>query len=186
VLYGVLAVASRRPDLVISGINYGENLGTSVTVSGTVGAALQAAEMGIPGLAVSLETEKAYHYDHGEDVDWRAAAHFTHRFAEVVLQRQLPFDVDVLKVEVPRGATPRTAWRATRVSRQPYWLAKASGRRELPEARPLDYETGYDPAVLEPDSDIHALLVERVVSVSPLSLDLTSRVGLGTLEELLR
>ena len=51
VVYGVLALAphiyGRKPDLVISGINYGENLGTCVTGSGTVGAALQAAEIGI-------------------------------------------------------------------------------------------------------------------------------------------
>ncbi len=78
VLYGILALAphthGRRPDLVISGINYGENLGTCVTSSGTVGAALQAAELGIPGLAVSLETEKAYHFNHGHDVTWDTAA----------------------------------------------------------------------------------------------------------------
>ena len=80
-LYGMLALAPRRPDLVISGINYGENLGTAVTASGTVGAALQAAELGIPALAVSLETDQAYHFHHGEDVAWDAAAHFTRFFA---------------------------------------------------------------------------------------------------------
>ena len=77
VVISVLGIAPRRPALVVSGINYGENLGSDVTGSGTVGAALQAAELGIPGLAVSLETDKAYHFNHGQDVHWDAAAHFT-------------------------------------------------------------------------------------------------------------
>ena len=106
VIYGVVVLAPRRPDLVISGINYGENPGTCVTASGTVGAALQAAEMGIPGLAMSLETAKAYHYEHGREVDWSAARHYTRYFAQALLRQKLAFDVDVLKIDVPGNATP--------------------------------------------------------------------------------
>jgi 5'/3'-nucleotidase SurE len=85
VLYGVLDCARRTPDLVVSGINYGENLGNSTLVSGTVGAALQGGDMGIPSLAVSLETKKEYHYNHGQDVDWRAAMHWLRVFAQQAL-----------------------------------------------------------------------------------------------------
>src|SRR5512133_3679716 len=42
-----------KPDLLVSGINYGENLGTNITISGTVGAALQGAAFGVPGIAMS-------------------------------------------------------------------------------------------------------------------------------------
>jgi len=59
VLHAVLEILPRKPDLVVSGINYGENVGSGVTVSGTVGAALDAAGLGIPALAVSLETYSA-------------------------------------------------------------------------------------------------------------------------------
>ena len=77
VALALLGVVQEKVDLVVSGINYGENLGTCVTASGTVGAALQAAELGVPGLAVSLETDKAFHLHHGQDLDWSAAAaHF--------------------------------------------------------------------------------------------------------------
>lgn len=54
--HGVLELAPRKPDLCISGINYGENLGKTLTYSGTFGAALQAADFGIPTLAVSRAT----------------------------------------------------------------------------------------------------------------------------------
>ena len=113
VLYGVLALAphlyGRKPDLVISGINYGENLGTCVTASGTVGAALQAAELGVPGLAVSLETDKAFHLHHGQDMDWSAAAAITRHFAQTMLAARLPFDVDVLKDRRASGRHPGNA-----------------------------------------------------------------------------
>jgi 5'-nucleotidase len=191
VLYGVLALAphlcGRKPDLVISGINYGENLGTCVTASGTVGAALQAAELGVPGLAVSLETDKVFHLHHGQDMDWSAAAAITHHFAQVMLAAQLPFDVDVLKIDVPADATPETGWRITRQSRQPYYLDYApvdfspEGSLAL-----LDYGIEVQWDTLEPESDIYAFAVDRVIAVTPLSHDLTSRVGLADLEQLLR
>jgi 5'-nucleotidase len=191
VIYGVLALAphiyGRKPDLVISGINYGENLGTCVTGSGTVGAALQAAEMGIPGLAISLETDKAYHLHHGQDLNWSAAAAVTRHFAGIMLAAQLPFDVDVLKIDVPADATPETGWRTTRQSRQPYYLdyAPVDFSPEGDVAR-LDYGVHVHWDTLEPESDIYAFAVDRVIAVTPLSHDLTSRVGLADLEQLLR
>jgi 5'-nucleotidase len=190
VLYGVLALAQRRPDLVISGINYGENLGTSVTASGTLGAALQAAELGVKALAVSLETDQAYHFHHGKDVVWDAAAHFTRLFAETMLQvprSQLLADVDVIKVDVPVEATSDTVWRVTRQSRQPYYETLP------PEAPPppgemvrLGYRVNINWETLEPDSDIWAFARDRVVSVTPLSHDLTARVDFAVVERLLR
>jgi 5'-nucleotidase len=187
VIYGVMVLAPRRPDLVISGINYGENPGTCVTASGTVGAALQAAEMGIPGLAMSLETIKAYHYEYGSEVDWRAAMHYTHYFAQAMLRKQLPFDVDVLKVDIPGDAAPETPWRMTRLSRQPYYHEHRAEAQPSDEALVrLDYGVQIDWETLEKDSDIYAFAHDRVVSVTPLSLDLTSRTNLVRLGRLLR
>lgn len=186
VLYALVDLVPRKPALCVSGINFGENVGTSVTTSGTVGAALQAADEGVPGLAVSLETDKQYHYSHSSEVDFAAAEHFTRLFAARMLARRMPADVDVIKLEVPSDATPETPWRVTRQSRQRYFQTLPSGRRYLAEKRRLDYETVIHHATLEPDSDIRAVLVDRVVSVTPLSLDLTSRVALDAMDRLLR
>ncbi len=71
--------SQRQPDLILSGINYGENLGLDVTLSGTVGVALQGASLGIAAVAVSLETDEEFYFKYGE-VDWTAARHFTRLF----------------------------------------------------------------------------------------------------------
>ncbi|MDY7078933.1 MAG: 5'/3'-nucleotidase SurE [Chloroflexota bacterium] len=189
----VLQLAPRRPALVVSGINYGENMGTDVTISGTVGAALQGAAFGIPALAVSLQTPKETHTNPSDSVDFTAAIHFTRLFARWMLQTKLPFDVDALKIDLPDDATPATPWRLTRVSRHTYFvgvppLARESNSPLIAEGAGggLDYEQLPHPERTEPDSDIYALAVDRVVSIAPLSMDLTSRSDRREIEALLR
>ncbi|MGD2178425.1 MAG: 5'/3'-nucleotidase SurE, partial [Anaerolineae bacterium] len=186
VLHALLELAPRRPTLLISGINYGENVGADITISGTVGAALEGAVNGLPALAVSLQTPKETHARPSDAVDFTAAIHFTRLFAFYLLEVTLPFDVSVLKLDVPAGATPDTPWRLTRVSRRTYFAPVRPQRKRLAEPAPVDYEPIAHPECTEPDSDIYALAVDRVISVAPLSYDLTSRVDRGALEELLR
>jgi 5'-nucleotidase len=183
VLHGLFELSSRRPALLISGINYGENVGADVTISGTVGAALEGAANGLPALAVSLQTPKETHRWPSEEVDFTAAIHFTRFFARRLLEITLPFDVDVLKVDVPSNATPGTPWRLTRVSRHTYFTPILPERERLAEPARIDYDPLPHPERTEPDSDIYALAVDRVISVAPLSHDLTSRVDRGVLEE---
>ena len=64
VLHAVLEIVPHKPDLVVSGINYGENVGLGITISGTVGAAMEATSLGFPEMAVSLQTEAQYHLSH--------------------------------------------------------------------------------------------------------------------------
>lgn len=185
VLYALLLLAPRQPDLAVSGINFGENLGSDVTVSGTVGAALQAASLGVPALAASLQTPKETHAQPSDEVDFSAAAHFTRLFADRLLQADLPPDADVLKLDVPDDATPHTPWRLTRVSRLPYFVTLPPGAPDSDELPILDYEPTPHPERAEPDSDLYALAVDRVVSVSPLSIDLTARTDFAHLRRLL-
>lgn len=185
VLHGALEVCPRLPDLVVSGINYGENLGTIITLSGTIGAALEGANLGIPALAVSLEMPREYHTKLCPEVDFTAASHFTRFFARIMLKMPRLYDVDILKVDIPGDATPDTPWRITRLSRQRYFHPKPRPRSSLEDRAPMDYEIRFDPANLEPDSDIYAVTIERVVSVTPLSLDLTSRIALDELQSIM-
>ena len=188
VLHALIELVPRTPALLISGINYGENLGSDITHSGTIGAALQAASSGVPSLAISLQTPKETHSEPSDSVDFSAAAHFTRLFARYLLDTSMPFDADILKVDVPSDATPRTPWRVARVSRLTYFAAIPRGQGTPPDAAEvgLDYEPIPCPQLAETDSDIYALAVDRVVAVAPVSLDLTSRASLACIEARLR
>jgi 5'-nucleotidase len=186
VQHGFLELLPRCPDLVVAGINYGENLTVGVTISGTVGAALEGAAAGVPALAVSLEMSQHDYEAHSEEVDFRAATYFTCYFASRLLETPVMADVDVLKIDVPRHATTETPWKMTRLSRQKYYVPKLPRRKHMDESIKLGYEVVLDEANIEPDSDVHAICIEKVVSVTPLSLDLTSRIEFEELEQRLR
>lgn len=186
VQHALLEILPERPALVVSGINYGENVSTAVTISGTVGAALEAAAFGVPALAVSLETEQQHHYSLSNEVDFSTAAYFTAYFGRMALERRFPPDVDVLKIEVPCDATPETPWAITRLSRRRYF-------EPIPPQRPnweIPGRVSYKPTDHheqdQPDTDVYALQVRRVVAVTPLSLDMTSRIDLAEFERSLR
>ncbi|HEX2981540.1 MAG TPA: 5'/3'-nucleotidase SurE [Anaerolineaceae bacterium] len=186
ILHAFLEILKEPPDLVVSGINYGENLGNGVTASGTVGAALEGASWGVPSLAVSLQTDPRYHLSYSEEIDFSTAAHFTYYFARLMLEKRLPDDVDVLKIDVPSDATPSTAWTVTRQSKHPYYRTLRPERSDWDEPIRFGYELGYTIDEITPDSDIYALQIAKTVSVTPLSLDLTSRVAMDDLDRLLR
>jgi len=186
VQHGILEVLKFKPDLVVSGINYGENVASGITASGTVGAAMEAASLGIPALAVSLEAHSKYHLSYSADMDFSVAADFTARIARLLLDKKLLQDVNLLKVDVPSDATTSTPWQLTRVSRQRYYEPIAPERASWNEPGAVGYR---ESAILnhEPqDTDVYVLRTKRWVSVSPLSLDLSSRVDLALLDKMLR
>lgn len=186
VLHGVLEIMPTKPDLVVSGINYGENVGTGITVSGTVGAALEGGALGVPSMAISLETDPEHHLSHSKDVDFSAAAHFVHQFGKALLEKQLPNDVDVLKIEVPSDATPETPWEITALSRIRYYQTLPPERESWDQPAKIGYAVSKEWNEAPQNSDVYVLHVKRNVSVTPLSLDLTSRAKLEHLDQLLR
>jgi|WetSurMetagenome_2_1015567.scaffolds.fasta_scaffold123254_2 5'-nucleotidase len=185
VLHGILEIMPQKPDLVVSGINYGENVGTGVTISGTVGATLEAASHGFPGLAISLETSRENHLTYSTDIDFSTAAYFTTFFARQLLGKRFPADVDVLKVDVPANATKQTPWEITHVARQRYYLPIAPKRNSWSERAIVDYKEEADLESNDKSTDVYVLRVKQYVSVSPLSLDLTSRTDFEELKRLL-
>ncbi len=183
--HGVFEVIGSKPDLVVSGINYGENIGSSLTISGTVGAALEAASLGIPALAVSMQTGTEHHFSLSQEIDFTVAGYFTHLIARKMLEKNLPEDVDVLKVDVPLGATPETPWVLTRQSRTRHYIPIPAKRKSLSDRGPMGYKIRYDEKDMEKDSDVYVLIIEKKVSVTPISIDLTSRTDFDDLEDLL-
>lgn len=184
VQYGILELADRIPSLVATGINYGENIGTGVTVSGTVGAAMEGAAHGIPSLALSLQVpDPAMHLNNDASVDFSVAMYFARYFAERWLKVKRPPEVDLLKIDIPAGATRDTPWHLTRLERQAYFRPLKPTRVRLDEEWRLAYEVNRE-AELTPDSDA-ALLRQGFVSVTPLTIDITARIKRETLRELL-
>ena len=94
---------------------------TGTTVSGTVGAALEAAAFGIPGLALSLQTPKAITSLIPAISTSLVQSISLTIFAKILLAKNMPEDVDVLKVEIPDNADRDTPWCITRVGHNPYY-----------------------------------------------------------------
>lgn len=184
VQHGLIELADRPPALIASGINYGENVGTGITGSGTVGAALEGAAFGIPSLAVSLEVDPSLHFTNDQSVNFGAAIHFTRLFAHRWLAVERPHDVDVLKIDIPARATPETAWQMARLERTRYFVPLAPLRRNLGDAGRIGYT--FDPKAVLDDSSDAAVVKRGLVAVTPLMLDMTSRIEPGLLESLLK
>jgi 5'-nucleotidase len=153
------------------GINFGVNPGYDVTYSGTVGAALEAGAFGIPSIAAALDMDPAYHLTGEDSADYAVSKALTQRLARHLLTNQHIPGVFAWNLNIPQQATVQTPWRLTRLSRFRYY------RATVPQAGSNDSEIRYrvldDLSEVERDSDIWALAVDHVVSLTPLSLDLT-------------
>ena len=189
VVHALQEVLPEKPHLAVSGINFGENAGNCITISGTLGAAFELTSAGIPCLAASLQlpAETANYYDHDQDVDFSTAAHFTAFFGRYLLEQGMPPNTDILKVEVPFRATPATDWRVTRLSRLRGYEVQVErhGGWDTP-ARTDGAPMRLHPGQAEPDSDLQALRMEGLVAVTPLTIDMTAHIELAWLEQAMR
>lgn len=176
VLHAIFELADRKPDLCISGINYGENLGASITQSGTIGAALEAGSFEIPSLAVATEVDLDQQHASGyARINWDVAALTTCRVAHRLLTQGLPPTAKLLNVNVPRVATAQTPFRITTQSQQNYYHATPPPvRNDLSTPYRFFSQIHVDLNSLEPESDIYAFSVDRVISITPLQLNLTA------------
>lgn len=151
----------RPPDVVVSGINYGANLADDVTYSGTVAAAMEGAMLGLPAVAISLVSAGTF--------DFGPAAAFAASIVPAVVRRGLPKGM-LLNVNVPRG-TPR-GYRITRLGKRSY--GKEVVENVDPRGRKYYWIGGAETKHEDvPGSDCNAVYDERLVSVTPLHLDLT-------------
>ena len=154
-----------KPDLVVSGINLGPNLGDDLTHSGTVAAAIEALALGVPSIAFSQRPSESGEYD------FAAGAAYAARLAREVLGRGLPHRT-LLNVNFPREAARGV--RVTRVGEH-RWEDSIVTRKD-PEGREYHWVAGVSRA---PDAQDEATDYGAVqagyISVTPVRIDLTAR-----------
>lgn len=167
-------LAGRRPDLVISGINKGGNLGDDIVYSGTVSAAMEGARMGIPSFSVSLVARKDFRFD--------AACQFSKDLARKVLEAPPRVPI-LLNVNVP-NLDPRYI-KGVRITRQGKRVYNGAVVEKTDPMGQKCYWIGREePGYKElRDSDIEAVL-DGWISVTPLRLDLTDEEAVAALQEL--
>ena len=159
------------PDLVVSGINKGWNLGDDVTYSGTVSGALEAALLGVPAMAVSLRFSRAFDFSH--------AARASAALADSLFETPLP-DRTFLNINVPQGE-PK-GYRVTVQAKRNHITSVAE--RHDPKGRPYYWiEEGEDTWQPHDRSDYQAVQ-DGYVSVTPLHPDLTAHQSLSAVERL--
>ncbi|MEF2276964.1 5'/3'-nucleotidase SurE [Deinococcus sp. YIM 134068] len=154
-----------RPDLVVSGINLGSNLGDDLTHSGTVAAAFEGLALGVPSVAFSQQSGTDGEYD------FAPGAAYAARLVAEVLARGLPPRV-LLNVNFPR--TPPRGVRVTRVGEH-RWEDTLVTRQD-PEGREYHWVAGTSTAAdADDDTTDYGAVHAGLISVTPVRLDLTAR-----------
>jgi 5'-nucleotidase len=169
---GIHSLLDFHPDLVVSGINRGANLGDDISYSGTVAAALEATLMGIPAFAISLASRE-------EDADYTDAARFAVKLATLLTVNGLPRDT-FLNVNVPASLTS--------ASLSP--LVTTQGRRRYegtivdkvdPRGRSYYWIGTADLDFLDIEGSDFAAVKRGFISITPLHLDMTNHSTLALL-----
>ncbi len=153
-----------RPDMVVSGINKGANMGDDITYSGTVAAAMEGTLLGIPSVAVSLDAKS--------DFKFGAAADFACRAVSRVMEEGLPKDT-LLNINVPNVEKKDIpGWKITRQGKRVY--GDAVVEKTDPRGRRYFWIGGDDLGFEHIDNSDFDALSENYISVTPLHLDLTN------------
>jgi 5'-nucleotidase len=180
VRFAELGLVGERPELIVSGINHGSNLGDDITYSGTVAAALEGIVLGIPAIAISQSAGgEASGLPWGREFDFSSSAAFAAELVRRVAEEPLPADT-LLNVNCPSGAPAGVE--VTHLGKRLYndelklVDEDSDGRRR--------YQIyGYEPSFEdEAGSDLSAIAHERI-AVTPVHFDLTDRPSLDRLRE---
>jgi len=167
-------IMKQRPDLVVSGINHGANLGDDITYSGTVSAAMEGTLLGVPSMAISLGW--------CESPDFSAAAQFAARLAQVVSERGMPRDT-LLNVNVP--ALPVEELRGCAITRQgKRRYGDALVEHRDPRGRKYFWIGGEDLGFVPAEGTDCTAVAGGYISITPLHLDLTNYASIAAINEL--
>jgi 5'-nucleotidase len=181
VRFAALGLVEFEPELIVSGINQGSNLGDDITYSGTVAAALEGIVLGIPAIAVSQQADRgvvdfrAGH--HWQPEDFHQAAAFAARLVEELEGVPMP-DGTLLNINCPAGEV-RGA-RACRLGKRIYRDRLELAEEEHGRRRYQIY--GERPGYRDEEGTDFAALADGDIAVTPLHFDLTDQAGVEELE----
>lgn len=177
ILFGLSELCSEPPDLVISGINIGLNIGMqSILTSGTLGGVLEAAIYGIPSIAFSFEMDMSQWFAVPETLSQELFKKVSKRAKEIVseiIERGMPEGVDLLNINFPSDTGENTPVKVTKPCRSRY--VNRYERRIDPFGTPYYWIYGTENDSTDPETDLYAIKVERAISITPISLKLTSK-----------
>ncbi|HEX8710168.1 MAG TPA: 5'/3'-nucleotidase SurE [Pyrinomonadaceae bacterium] len=160
---------NERPDICVSGINHGGNLGDDATYSGTVAGALEATILGVPGIAFSLVAR--------ENFDFTEAARFAVTAVRKVLQERLP-EGTLLNINIPQGEI-----KGVRVTRQGLKNARPVISEHIDPRGKAYYWIGEEYfAWNSADGTDYKAVEEGCISVTPLKSDMTDHSALSAIE----
>jgi 5'-nucleotidase len=178
VRFADLGLLGERPDLIVSGINHGANLGDDVTYSGTVAAALEGIVLGLPAVAVSQQSAKGeMGFRYGRVFDFDTAARFTAGLVRRLAEEAMPAGT-LINVNCPAGEA--TGVEVTHLGKRLY--NDELKMVEETESGRKRYEIyGFEPSYEDEEgSDLSAIAQGRI-SVTPVHFDLTDRGGIDRL-----
>jgi 5'-nucleotidase len=178
VRFAALGLVEFEPELIVSGINHGSNLGDDITYSGTVAAALEGIVLGIPAVAVSQQSRRGeMDFRLGDRFDFDEAARFTARLVEQLEQVPMPGGT-LLNVNCPAGDAQGA--RACRLGKRIY-----RDRMELTEegegGRKRYRIYGESPSFHREEGTDFAAVADGFIAVTPLHFDLTDQAGVEEL-----
>ncbi len=178
VAIGAQKLLPRKPDLIVSGINRGANLGDDVTYSGTVSAAIEGTIMGISSIAFSLMLD--FPSPGTGPRHFETAGKYAGRIASFALENGLPYDT-LLNVNVPNS--PQENVKGVRFTRQSKRVYDGSIQETMSPWGELCYWIGGGTPIWErgPDTDMDTVM-EGYVSVTPIHLDFTNSAAIEWLK----
>jgi len=181
VRFAALGLVESEPDLIVSGVNHGSNLGDDITYSGTVAAALEGIVLGIPAIAVSQQAERGIvDFRAGrqwEPEDFEGAAAFVGRMAEELERIPMPQGT-LLNVNCPAGEIRGAE--ACRLGKRIYRDRLELAEEE--EAGRRRYQIyGEEPDYHRERGTDFAAIAEGRIAVTPLHFDLTDEAGVENL-----
>lgn len=172
--YGLLEIAEKTPDLVVSGINFGCNLGMSLTASGTLGAAFEAYSEGVPTIALSLETGAGdIRLTSSEGVRFQSAEKIAGYWMQKMLDPERTPWHCFLNINIPSGEIGVEAYRYTFLENQNYYILRRPPKRDWTKPFTMEFEIRIDAEKLHAGSDIQTVCQDRLTSVTPIAMDMT-------------